>query len=292
MAAEIGRTSPKTALVINVSEEVGAMVRRVLDRPGWQIVNASSNLDALARLQAGPFDIVVTSETTSGKEDVELLRKIRLTQPHTRMIILAHQSAQDDVIAAMREHAFSYFTQPFSMEELATMLQEAIDAPCWDDGIEVFAAKPNWIRLFARCDVETANRLVQFLREVGDDLPDEERKAVGLAFREMLLNAIEHGGHFNPDEYVEISYLRTKRAVTCRIKDPGKGFSLAEIPHAAVANPPEEPLQHLVHRETQGLRSGGYGVLLARELVDELIYGEKGNEVLLIKYIDPTKAQA
>jgi anti-sigma regulatory factor (Ser/Thr protein kinase) len=41
-----------------------------------------------------------------------------------------------------------------------------------------------------------------------------------------------------------------------------------------------------VYREAQGLRPGGYGVLLARELVDELIYDEKGNDVLLIKYLD------
>jgi hypothetical protein len=33
------------------------------------------------------------------------------------------------------------------------------------------------------------------------------------------------------------------------------------------------------------LRPGGYGVLLARHFVDELIYGEKGNDVLLIKYL-------
>jgi hypothetical protein len=36
----------------------------------------------------------------------------------------------------------------------------------------------------------------------------------------------------------------------------------------------------------KSLRPGGFGVLLARHLVDELIYGEKGNEVLLLKYLD------
>jgi anti-sigma regulatory factor (Ser/Thr protein kinase) len=38
--------------------------------------------------------------------------------------------------------------------------------------------------------------------------------------------------------------------------------------------------------EQVGLRPGGYGVLLARQLVDELLYNEKGNEVLLVKYLD------
>jgi anti-sigma regulatory factor (Ser/Thr protein kinase) len=74
--------------------------------------------------------------------------------------------------------------------------------------------------------------------------------------------------------------------VACRIKDPGDGFSLQENMDAAANNPPDDPLRHVKHREAQGMRPGGYGVLLAKNLVDEVFYTEKGNEVLLIKYID------
>jgi anti-sigma regulatory factor (Ser/Thr protein kinase) len=74
--------------------------------------------------------------------------------------------------------------------------------------------------------------------------------------------------------------------VMCRVKDPGEGFSFDEIQHAAIANPPEDPLRHQVYRDAKGLRPGGFGVLLTQNLVDELIYGERGNEVLLVKYLD------
>jgi len=40
------------------------------------------------------------------------------------------------------------------------------------------------------------------------------------------------------------------------------------------------------------MRPGGFGVLLARQLVDELIYGQDGNEVLLIKYLDSSKRKS
>jgi anti-sigma regulatory factor (Ser/Thr protein kinase) len=101
----------------------------------------------------------------------------------------------------------------------------------------------------------------------------------------MLLNAIEHGGNFDPSQYVEVAYVRTRKMVLCRIKDPGRGFSLEEIHHAAIDNPAYDPIRHALFREAQGLRPGGYGVLMARHLVDELVYSEKGNEVLLIKYV-------
>jgi anti-sigma regulatory factor (Ser/Thr protein kinase) len=166
------------------------------------------------------------------------------------------------------------------------MVRDATQGPCWDDGIEVVSATAEWISVIARCERKTADRLVHFFREISD-LPDPEGDQVATAFREMLLNAIEHGGNFDPSQYVEICYVRTQKMVMCRIKDPGEGFTLDELHHAAVNNPSYDPIRHAHFRETQGLRPGGYGLMIARHFVDELVYGEKGNEVLLIKYLQP-----
>jgi anti-sigma regulatory factor (Ser/Thr protein kinase) len=195
-------------------------------------------------------------------------------------------------MAAIRENAFSYLTAPLRRDEFKEMLRVALQAPPWDDGIELVSATPSWIRLSARCEPTTADRLVHFITEISDDLPPGERADLSAAFRELLMNAMEHGGHFDPNEYVEISYLRSDRAVSCRIRDPGEGFSMGAIPHAAVGNPPDSPIAHVEHREAQGLRPGGFGILLTRNLVDELIYNEKGNEVILIKYLDKRKKGA
>lgn len=216
---------------------------------------------------------------------MELLGKIRRVRPHTRMIILTDTGTPADVIDCIRERAFSYFSKPISMGSLAEIVGIAIDGPCWDDGIEIVTATPAWIRLVARCDVKTADRLLQFFKEMSD-LPDREKADAAIALREILLNAIEHGGHFDPNQYVEISYVRMKHMVGCRVKDPGTGFSRNELPHAAVSNPPEDPIRHFSVRQAQNLRPGGFGILMARNLVDELLYNEKGNEVLLVKYLD------
>ena len=169
------------------------------------------------------------------------------------------------------------------------MIHAAMEQPCWDDGIEVSSATPVWVRLLVRCDQATADRLMQFFVEMAD-MPDEEKGEVAYALREMLMNAISHGAHFDPSQYVEIQYLRSRRAVACRIKDPGEGFALENLLHAAISNPPDDPICHITVREESGLRPGGYGILLSSHLVDDLIYNEKGNEVLLIKYLktDPT----
>jgi anti-sigma regulatory factor (Ser/Thr protein kinase)/CheY-like chemotaxis protein len=275
----------RTALLVHGEPQIETRLREILGPDGWAIQHAPNNAAALVLSQRKKFDLILTSEETSGREDIELLRKIRRIHPHTRLIILADESTPTDVVTSMRERAFSYFSRPFSLEALTVMIQHAIEEPCWDDGIEVVSATPEWIRIRVRCDLKTADRVLQFFDEIAE-LPDPERNAVGTAFREMLTNAIEHGGRLDPNQQVEISYLRARHMVKCRISDPGGGFTLDEIPHAAIANPEDDRLRHVEYREASGMRPGGFGVLLAQQLVDQLVYNEQGNEVVLIKYLD------
>lgn len=274
----------KVALVVDADAEVSRTLSGVLNSKEWSIVHAPDNRSVLKLVEEEPFDLIITGTESSGKEDIDLLRRIRRVRPHVRLIILTGESTPADVITAMRERAFSYFSRPFSAASLAEIVRCAATEPVWDDGIELVSATPEWISIIARCDKETADRLVQFFQEMSD-LPHSEKEDVALAFREMLLNAIEHGGNFDPSQYVEVAYVRTPKVVMCRIKDPGQGFSLDEIHHAAVKNPAYDPIRHVFLREACGLRPGGYGVLLAKHFVDELVYSEKGNEVLLIKYL-------
>jgi DNA-binding response OmpR family regulator len=282
---EMGPIPVRTALLVGGDPDIESQLRRILEPGLWTLQHVSDNTAALVMALGKNFDLILTSEKTSGKEDVELLRKLRRIRPHTRLIILAEEGTPADTITSMREHAFSYFSKPFSPDALAVMIRRAIEEPCWDDGIDVLSATPEWIRLLARCDLKTADRVLQFFDEIAD-LPNPERSAVGMAFREMLTNAIEHGARMDPTQQVEISYLRARHIVTCQISDPGQGFTLDEIPHAAIANPSDDPLRHVEYREACGMRPGGFGVLVTQRLVDELVYSERGNEVTLVKYID------
>ena len=276
----------RVALLIGADPEVESALANVLSPEGWRLRKAADNDEAFAIAKACVFDLIITGRHTSGRDDVAFLRRIRSVHPHTRMIILTDDSTPGDVIASMREHAFGYLSKAFSIEALSETVHMALDSPCWDDGIEVVSATPQWIRLHVRCERQAADRLLQFMREIADlDLPEDERRDIGIAFREILLNAMEHGGNFDPAQYVEISYVRTSRLVGCRIKDPGQGFSLEEIHHAAFANPPDDPTAHLAIRDAKGMRPGGFGVMLAKHMLDDLIYSEKGNEVLLVKYL-------
>lgn len=279
----------KIALMVLTDLDASAMLIDHLATQSWEMEYAADNEGALLLISERPFDLVITAETTSAKADIELLRKIRRVRSHCRMIILTSDSTPADVVSALREHAFSFFSTPYSLDALSEVIRVAMESPCWDDGIEVLSATPSWVSLLARCDLGTAERVVQFFHEM-IDLPEDEKNEVAYAFREMLLNALRHGADFDPSQYVEISYVRARHMVECRVKDPGHGFSRNELYHAAVANPGDDPTRHIHFREASGLPAGGYGILLSQNLVDELIYNEKGNEVLLVKYISDQRS--
>ena len=83
-----------------------------------------------------------------------------------------------------------------------------------------------------------------------------------MAFREMLLNAIEHGDKLDPNEWVRVSRVRSQRSLVYHVEDPGAGFSRSALEHAAVANSDGSPLEHLKIRERTGMRMGGFGMLI------------------------------
>jgi CheY-like chemotaxis protein len=251
------------------------------------IEQVPDNRALLSTVQFKPADVVLTSRESSGKENVDVLRQIRrMTAAGTiKVIVMAGESSRDDIIAAMRARAFCYFSKPYFDAVFDEVLRHAASSSDWEDSIEVSSAAPAWLRVIARCELATADRLIQFMNEISD-LDDKERESMGFAFKEILMNAMEYGGKFNRERLVEASYVRAKRMALYRIRDPGDGFSLEELTHAAISNPPEDPVRHLEVRDSMGIRPGGFGVLLSKKLVDDLIYSEQGNDVLLIKYLD------
>jgi anti-sigma regulatory factor (Ser/Thr protein kinase) len=111
------------------------------------------------------------------------------------------------------------------------------------------------------------------------------RESVGQAFRELLMNAIEWGGGLDPKRKVRIACIRARRMLLYRIQDPGPGFTPNNLPHAAISNDPDNPFAHAEIRAEKNIRPGGFGLLMTKALVDELVYNEAHNEVVFVKYL-------
>jgi anti-sigma regulatory factor (Ser/Thr protein kinase) len=277
---------PLTPRALLVDPEEG-FVAELQAQPGMglcRLDGAAGGADALRRLRSLSYDVVLTSPRSPIPEDLALLSEMRVVRPGVKAIVLAPGATAADIIATLRAQAFACFVAPFPMAEVTEMVRQAVQNPDWRDGLQLLSARANWLALRVDCRRLAADRLIRFLAELARDVPGALREDLLTAFREILLNAMEHGAGFAPDQVIDVTAVRTARAIVYYVRDPGPGFSLDDLPHAAVGNPPDDPLAHAAHRERLGLRPGGFGLLLARGVVDEFLHSEKANEVLLIKH--------
>jgi anti-sigma regulatory factor (Ser/Thr protein kinase) len=249
------------------------------------VQSCPANVDAMRRLRERSWDVVVTDPDTSTGESLAVAEELSLLRPCVRIIVLWRAATRHQIIAAMRAHVFACFSAPFDSLEIADMVSAAMRASEWRDGIEVVSGLPHWLSLRVACHLITADRLVRFMSELQAAMPDEERDLLIAAFRELLLNAMEHGAGFDPGKVIEVTAAKTARAIVYHFKDPGAGFDAEDLRHAARSNDPDDVQASALERAAAGLRPGGFGMLIARHVADELVYNELRNEVLMIKHL-------
>jgi DNA-binding NarL/FixJ family response regulator len=271
-------------LLIGRERQHSKALEQALHQRGCMFRYAAGSADSLRHLRLAPCDVVITDPTTSVDEDLALVAELERIRPGVRVIVLAQESTPEEIIAALRARVFLVKCAPFDADEIAEYAWRAAAEAKSTLAIEVLSARRDWVSLRMNCQRITAERLVEFLTNLQAGLSAEAREGLMLAFREILMNAIEHGADFHPAKVVEVAAVRTQRAIVFYVHDPGSGFRWDAIPHAAVANPADAPFAHLQLREVLGMRPGGFGILAAKGIVDELIYSEFGNEVLLIKH--------
>lgn len=241
--------------------------------------------DALRCLASRAYDVVLLDITLPSMSGLDILTQARLGENPPIVVVMTADDTSDTLLMAVRQQAYRYVRKPVTAPVLAAVIGEALMATeTAAMPIEVVSASPDWLEIVAPCSLAVAERIQSFVLQL--DLPERVRESVGQAFRELLNNAVEWGGKLDTSRKVRISCVRAKRALVYRISDPGEGFDIERIRHAAVCNPDDDPLQHAAVREDMGLRPGGLGLLITRALVDELVFNEARNEVLFIKYLD------
>jgi ActR/RegA family two-component response regulator/anti-sigma regulatory factor (Ser/Thr protein kinase) len=273
-------------LAIRPDPSLPTALDRVLDGRDCEVEICAGNIEALQRLRVRAVDVVVSDPLTTVEEDLALARELRNLRPPTRIIVLAPHATHAEVVEAIRAHVFACFTPPFDYPEVAAMVSSALDVEGWRDAIQVVSGLPHWLTLRVSCHLLTADRLVRFISELQPSTPNADRDLLMAAFRELLLNAMEYGAGFDAEKVVEVTAARTARAIVYHFKDPGSGFDRRELAHAAIAPSPEAVMAAAARRVEKGLRPGGFGMLIARQVADEIVYNESGNEVILIKHID------
>ena len=274
----------KQVLVVDDDAVTRHLLRTVLEQGGYAVTTAADGAAALEEARKAP-DLILLDVWLPGMSGLDVLERLRGEGLRPRVVVMTSDDTPETMLQALRGQALRYVSKPIERGDLLDLVETVLSKDAVD-GIEVVSASPNWVELVVPCDREAAAHIEGFLAHLDADLTPEVRESVGYAFRELLLNAIEWGGRLDRSRKVRIAYLRAKRMLLYRIADPGPGFRLQDLGHAAISHP-GDPIAHMQAREEKGLRPGGFGLLLVSAKVDELLYNEARNEVVFVKYLDP-----
>jgi two-component system OmpR family response regulator len=271
---------PRTVLIVDDERDTNDILASLVKVRGLEPVQLfSGKLVAAAVLEHTPelilLDLMLPD--LDGFAICDQLKRNRETNLIPIIMVTALNNASHRA-AGVRVGANGYLTKPFTPDQLFDVLDKAI---AWRKEHETRGTHGE-INFDVRSEGTYLQQVNDMLSDMFAHTPLTERQVKDLrqVVMEMGGNAIEWGHKKNADLVLQIIYRIDPEAVTLIIRDQGPGFNPQDIPHAASE---EDPIGHLDLRNELHIREGGFGIMLAKGLVDEFRYNDKGNEVTLIK---------
>ena len=276
----------KRVLVVDDDRGLNHVLVEMLQASGCAAEGVGDGVSAMRRIDRGKFDLVLLDIGLPKMNGLEVLKRIRTKKSPPTVVVMTADDTPETLLHVVKDQAYHYIAKPAPPKDVVAIVNEALEKRSEALPIEVVSAKADWLELLVPCQIAVAERIQSFLEQFHANLPEEIQEAVARAFRELLVNAIEWGGGLDPKRKVRIAYIRARRMLLFRIQDPGPGFRPESLSHAAVGHDPDNPTAHLNVRMEKNLRPGGFGLLMTRAMVDELIYNEAHNEVVFVKYLE------
>jgi CheY-like chemotaxis protein/anti-sigma regulatory factor (Ser/Thr protein kinase) len=270
-----------SVLIVEDDQAARSGLAQLVAGAGFEVATAANGHDALAALDRQRPDLMLLDVWMPKMDGLELLSRMRTREPRPKVIVMTADDTPETVLLTLRRDAHQFVSKPIEPASLLRMLRTTLDEPRTTPSIVVLSARPGWVEVLTPCTQSCANHVEAVIGALENDLSDDVRRAVGTAFRELLQDAMEGDGHLDSHRRVRISCLRGHRMLIYRIADAGYGFRAEDRPAAGLApTAPSRPaggsLQHLLRP----------GLLIARQLADEVLVNEGRDEVVFIKYLE------
>ncbi|ABS26581.1 sigma-54 dependent transcriptional regulator [Anaeromyxobacter sp. Fw109-5] len=105
-------------LVVDDEPKLGKVVAQMLELDGHEVERAAGGRDALVRLAASRFDVVVTDLRMPDVDGLAVLRAARAVPQPPEVVVMTAYATAESAVEAMKAGAVDYVTKPFSMDEL------------------------------------------------------------------------------------------------------------------------------------------------------------------------------
>ncbi len=119
----------KRILIVDDDKSVRMLMEGGLRRvdPAWEILTANNGEEALEKIHAAPFDLVITDLRMPGMQGLELIKKIQSFAPQTKVILLTAYGSEDVEREAEELEVQSYLTKPVPIPTIRKIVRDVLD---------------------------------------------------------------------------------------------------------------------------------------------------------------------
>jgi two-component system response regulator HydG len=114
-------------LVVDDDIDLAETLAEGLSERGYDAIPCSSSVEAGKRLDAEPFDALVTDLRMPEVDGMNLLARSRAAAPERPVLVMTAYAAVETAIDAIRHGAYHYLTKPFTLDELALFVGRALE---------------------------------------------------------------------------------------------------------------------------------------------------------------------
>ncbi len=121
-------------LIIDDDVTVRQAIRRILEKVGYEVVEASDGEEGMRLFYENPADLVITDIFMPGKEGLETIMELQGKFPNVKIIAISgggktdlSKSLKTDFLMMAEQLGARSLEKPFELEELLKMVQELLD---------------------------------------------------------------------------------------------------------------------------------------------------------------------
>ena len=118
---------PARILVVDDEAMPRMTITRALNLMGYKADEAVSGADALSKLAARFYDLMLLDLRMSGMDGVEVMRQANKLCPDTLVIILTAHATLESAIAAVRLGAVDYLLKPYSLRDTEAAIARVLE---------------------------------------------------------------------------------------------------------------------------------------------------------------------
>jgi len=114
-------------LVVDDDKGIREILEIVLTQEGYEVTSIEDGIKALAKCRRHKYDLIITDLKMPKMDGIEFLKAVKEISPESLVILITAFASGETAVKAMQEGAYDYLEKDFDIEDLKSIIQNALE---------------------------------------------------------------------------------------------------------------------------------------------------------------------